>query len=375
LPGAIIALLLVVALLVGLGLGHGVWRTNSSGPLSSGSNNAGNNGSGGSFGNTNPFGGSNGSGSGAGSGASQIAQQVQGALVDINTDLPYENSQAAGTGIVLTSSGEILTNNHVIAGATTISVTDIGNGRTYTASVVGYDRTHDIAVLRLQGASALQTATIGDSSRVSVGDSVVGIGNAGGVGGTPTSATGNITALNQSITATDEGDGTSEQLAGLIQVDADIQQGDSGGALANTQGQVIGVDTAASAGFSFQTSGSQGFAIPINQAASIAREIESGQTTTSIHLGPTAFLGVEVSNTNGNGATVSSVINNLPAEKAGLAGGDVITSIDGATVGSPADLTKLMGQYHPGDRVTVGYTDQSGQSHTTVVTLAPGPAE
>ena len=126
------------------------------------------------------------------------------------------------------------------------------------ATVVGYDRTHDIAVVQLRGASGLQTANIGDSSRVSVGDDVVGIGNAGGVGGVPSSASGQITALNQSITASDQSDGTSEQLAGLIQVDADIQPGDSGGALINARGQVIGVDTAASAGFSFQTVGRSG---------------------------------------------------------------------------------------------------------------------
>jgi S1-C subfamily serine protease len=373
--------LLVAAVLVGLGLGHGVWRTNSSAPLSSGSSGnssgnggTGNNGSGGTFGNGNPLGG-NGSGSGSGSSSDQIARQVRGALVDINTDLGYQNGgQAAGTGIVLTSNGEILTNNHVIAGATQINVTDIGNGRTYTATVVGYDRTHDVAVLQLQGASGLETARIGDSTKVAVGDAVVGIGNAGGVGGTPSSAGGTITALNQSITATDESDGSSEQLAGLIQVDADIQPGDSGGALVNSHGQVVGVDTAASAGFSFQTSGGQGFAIPINQAVSIARAIESGRATASIHLGPTAFLGVLVDNSGGNGATLNNVVSSGPAAKAGLSGGDTITSLNGQVVDSPATLTKLMSKYHPGDRVAVGWTDPSGQSHTTQVSLAAGPA-
>ena len=209
-----------------------------------------------------------------------IASKVDPGLVDINTTLGYQQEQAAGTGIVLTSNGVILTNNHVIDGATSISVTDVGNQKTYTASVVGYDRTRDIAVLQLHNASGLQTATLGNSSNASVGEDVVGVGNAGGTGGTPSAAGGTVTALNQSITASDEGDGTSEQLSGLIETNADIQPGDSGGALVDTSGDVLGVDTAASAGFSFQSndqsSGNQGFAIPIDTALSIARAIEAG---------------------------------------------------------------------------------------------------
>ena len=192
----------------------------------------------------------------------------------------------------------ILTNNHVIDGATSISVTDIGNHQTYTASVVGYDRTKDIAVLQLHNASGLQTATLGNSSNVSVGEDVVGIGNAGGTGGTPSAAGGTVTALNQSITASDDGDGTSEQLSGLIETNADIQPGDSGGSLVNTSGDVLGMDTAASAGTSFQyngqSSGTQGFAIPIDTALSIAKTIEAGSGSSTVHIGETAFLGVEI---------------------------------------------------------------------------------
>jgi S1-C subfamily serine protease len=134
------------------------------------------------------------------------------------------------------------------------------------------------------------------------------------------------------------------------------------------------VDTAASAGFSFQTSGGQGFAIPINQAAAIARTIESGQAGASIHLGATAFLGVLIDNTGGNGATLNSVVSSGPAAKAGLSGGDTITSLNGQTVDSPSTLTKLISKYHPGDRVTIGWVDPSGQQHSTVVSLVKGPA-
>src|SRR5262249_58525303 len=131
-----------------------------------------------------------------------IAAKVSGALVDINVTFAYQGA-GAGTGIVVSSSGEVLTNNHVINGATRITATDVGNGRTYDATVVGYDPSHDIAVLQLKGASGLATATLGNSSKLSVGDPVVGVGNAGGVGGTPSSAGGKVTALDRWITPPD----------------------------------------------------------------------------------------------------------------------------------------------------------------------------
>ena len=197
-------------------------------------------------------GGSTTTGGGAPANAESIAAKVDPALVDINSTFGSEGAKGAGTGIVLTANGEILTNNHVVDLATSISVTDIGNGKTYPATVVGYDSTKDIAVLQLQGASGLQTAKLGDSSTAAVGDPVVALGNAGGTGGTPSAAAGSITALNQSITAGDDLDGSSEQLSGLIQTNADVQAGDSGGSLVNSSGEVIGVDTAASDGFSFR---------------------------------------------------------------------------------------------------------------------------
>ncbi len=169
---------------------------------------------------------------------SQIASRIDPGLVDVTSTLGYQQATAKGTGIVLTSNGEILTNNHVINGATSVSVTDIGNGKTYKATVVGYDESKDIAVLQLTGASGLTVANIGDSSTVGVGDSVVALGNAEGLGGTPSVATGSVTALNQSITASDESSGTSEQLTGLIETNAGIQPGDSGGPLVNEHGQV-----------------------------------------------------------------------------------------------------------------------------------------
>jgi S1-C subfamily serine protease len=420
-------------LAAGVGLGHAAWTSggtsnlsaaSSSGttrlPSGSGSTGSGSGNSGSSsspFGNGSPFGGgfsgnsgNTGSGSSGSSGSSgpsdtsAIASKVDPGLVDINTTLGYSQEQAAGTGIVLSASGVILTNNHVVDGATSISVTDVGNQKTYTASVVGYDRTSDVAVLQLHNASGLQTATLGNSSNASVGEDIVGIGNAGGTGGTPSAAGGTVTALNQSITASDEGDGTSEQLSGLIETNANIQPGDSGGALVNTSGQVLGMDTAASAGFTFQSgsqsSGTQGFAIPINTALNVARAIEAGSASATIHIGETAFLGVEInpdSSSSGNsgssgfgsvfggnsgntgssvsGASVAGVVTNGPAQTAGLAQGDTITSLGGKTIGSADALTNAMASYHPGDKVAVGWTDSSGQTHTATVQLSSGPPQ
>src|SRR5689334_12833408 len=194
----------------------------------------------------------------------QVAHQTDPGLVDVVSSLGLQQAASAGTGLVLTPSGEILTNNHVIKGATAIRVTDIGNGRTYPAKVVGYDQSRDIAVLQLVGASGLQTAALGDSSSVKVGDKVVALGNALGKGGTPSVAVGHVAGLNASIMASDAGAGTVEQLTGLIHHTAPIQPGDSGGPLVSTAGKVIGIDTAASAsaGFQFQTTQrTQAFAI------------------------------------------------------------------------------------------------------------------
>ncbi len=417
----------LAVLAAGVGIGHAAWTNgnnlNAQGSAPSGDNRlpfrqgngSGNNtfpGFSGTGNSGNSGSGNSGAGNSGGSGPSDvnaIADKVDPGLVDINTTLGYQQEQAAGTGIVLTSNGVVLTNNHVINGATSISVTDVGNQKTYTASVVGYDRSKDIAVLQLHNASGLQTATLGNSSNVSVGQDVVGVGNAGGTGGTPSAAGGTVTALNQSITASDQGDGSSEQLSGLIETNANIQPGDSGGALVDTNGEVIGVNTAASAGFSFQfngqSEGNQGFAIPIDTALSIARAIEAGNGSSTIHIGATAFLGVEInpsgsSSNNGggdgfggfggffgnsgntgnsgssvSGASVAGTVTNGPAQEAGLAQGDVITSLGGQTIGSANDLTNAMLQHHPGDKVTVGWTDSNGQTHTATVQLSSGPPQ
>jgi len=303
-----------------------------------------------------------------------VAAKVDPGVVDITSRLGFQGGEAAGTGIVLSASGDVLTNNHVVDGATSISVTDVGNGETYNAVVMGTDKTQDIAVVKLVDASALRTVSIGNSSTLAVGTAVTAVGNAGGVGGTPSAAAGHVTELDQSITATDESDSSSEQLTGLIQTDAALRPGDSGGPLVNAQGVVMGVDTAASSGFQFQ-SGTEGFAIPINKALSIARQIMAGQASDTVHIGAAALIGVVVRDAGSNaGAEVFTVEPGTPAATAGLVPQDVINSLGGKTVDSAESLTNLMARHSPGQRVQLGWVDASGQQHSTTVVLATGPA-
>jgi S1-C subfamily serine protease len=303
-----------------------------------------------------------------------LAAQVDPAIVDINTTLGLQNARAAGTGIVLTSSGLVLTNNHVIQGATDISAVDIGDNNTYSGTVVGYSTAQDIAVIQLANASGLATATLGDSSSVQVGDPILALGNAGGVGGTPTAVTGSVAATDRSITATDESGG-SENLTGLIEIMADIEPGDSGGPLVNAQGQVVGIDTAASSDFALQASGGRGFAIPIDQAKQISDQIIARQASAIVHIGPTAFIGIL---TNGNrtasgGAAVAGVVPDSPADQAGIQTGDAITSLDGTTVADAGAIGALMIPHHPGDRTRIGWVDGNGRSHSATITLGEGP--
>jgi S1-C subfamily serine protease len=296
-------------------------------------------------------------------------------LVLVNSTLGEQQEQAAGTGVVLTSSGEVLTNNHVIEGATSVQVTDVGNGRTYTATVAGYDRSHDVALLQLQAAQGLATAPLDTSTQPSVGQAVASVGNAGGTGSLSTAA-GTITALNQSITASDQSSGSSEQLTGLIQVKANVRPGDSGGPLVTTSGKVIGITTAAGSSYQFRGgSTTAGFAIPITDALPIGRQIAAGQSSSTVHIGPTAQLGVEVSgSSSADGAAVINVLPGEPAQAAGIAAGDLITSFGGAAVDSPTTLITLIDRDHPGQSVSVGWSDQFGQSQRATITLGTGPA-
>jgi S1-C subfamily serine protease len=326
----------------------------------------------------------------------QITSKVSPGLVDIVSTLGYQQAKAAGTGMVLTPNGEVLTNNHVIDGATSIKATDIGNGRTYTANVVGYSKTNDVAVLKLVNASGLDTVSL-SSQAAQVGDKVVALGNALGKGGAPSVVTGKVTGLSKTITASDETAANAEQLTDMTRTNANIQPGDSGGPLVNTSGDVIGMNTAASSGTSM-TSFQQGsqkpqteaFAIPISKADSIADQIAAGKASATVHIGGTPFLGVQVSsgsagNTGGfggfgggsatNGAAIAGVVPGSAAEQAGVSQGDTITSVAGHAITSPTGIASVLHNYHPGNKVSISWTDQTGQSHTATVSLGNGPAD
>ncbi|WP_235515551.1 S1C family serine protease [Curtobacterium sp. Leaf183] len=319
----------------------------------------------------------NGSGSGSSDGSSTqspataaTAAQKKG-VVTINTVIGYDAaSQAAGTGMVLTSDGTILTNNHVIQGATSISVTDETTGKQYDAEVVGADATNDVAVLKLKDASGLSTVSLDDDGGAKTGDAVTDVGNAEGTGNL-VAAEGTVTATDQAIQVQSESGTGTESLSGLIEVAADIVSGDSGGPVLDSEGEVVGMATAASSGSAEVT----GYAIPIATAKSIAEKILAGDASGTITIGLPAFLGVQVSGTaTTGGVAVAGTVAGSGAATAGLAAGDTITSIDGTAVTSSDQLTQVIQSKSVGDQVTVGYTNSAGAASTVTVTLTAGPA-
>ena len=319
----------------------------------------------------------------ASSNPSDVAAKVSPAVVDINSTIqtPSATEQAAGSGLILDSSGDILTNNHVVAGSISLRVTVQGRG-TYTASVLGVDPTDDLAVVHID-ASGLPTVKLADSSKVKVGDTVLAIGNALGLGGTPRVTQGYVTDLDQTITAS-EGGSNSETLHGMIQSDAEISPGDSGGALVNTGAQVIGIITAGEATSFRTTTSTVAYAIPSSTAAQIANQILAGQSGGGVILGQVGHLGVGVETLDPetaaqlglsitSGALVRTVENDSPAANAGIQPGAVITAINSTTVDSSDALGSALWQFKPGDQVSVTWNYQ-GSNHTANVTLTTGPA-
>ena len=341
-----------------------------------------------------------------------IASRVTPGVVIINTALQYNSEAAAGTGMVLNPDGLVLTNNHVIEGSTSITATVPATGKTYTARVLGYDKTGDIALIQLQNASGLTRVPVGNSSSVKAGQTIVALGNAGGQNKI-TAAAGRVSGLGQTITASDEaGSTTSETLHGMIQINADIQPGDSGGPLASTAG-VIGMDTAGSNGDTSQQA--VGFAIPINTALSVARQIADGRASAAVAIGYPSFLGIftgsgpdsnpqdqaqqqeqqygssaagpSCSTSNAgltapsaiapvsSGALVDGTVCGSPADRAGMTGGAVITAVNGRAAGSPAQLSGILAQFHPGDTISVTWVSPAGQRTTSSIRLAAGPPQ
>ncbi|SDP30177.1 serine protease, S1-C subfamily, contains C-terminal PDZ domain [Pedococcus dokdonensis] len=326
---------------------------------------------GGSGGSGGGSGGSTGS-TGSGSTTEATARQLVG-VVDIVSTVNYGQGEAAGTGMVLRSDGEVLTNNHVIEGATSIEVTVLSTGRTYSATVVGTSPTNDVAVLQLSGATGLATVDLGDSSSLQVGDAVTGVGNAGNEEGT-SAATGQVTALDQDITASDGSGTDSEDLSGLIMTDAAIEAGDSGGPLYDADGQVVGIDTAAQTSRTGETVA--GYAIPIDTALAVAQKIRSGVDDATIHQGVPAFLGIQTGQVAVTGGVpVVGIVDGSAAEAAGITSGSAITRVGGTPVSTSSGLTDALTAHDPGDRVAVTWVDAYGTAHSATVTLGSGPAD
>jgi S1-C subfamily serine protease len=431
-----IAVALVAALVGGLTVYASGNHTTPA--ANSGSSNSGSNGALPNFGapgNSNGSSGSNGAGSagsGAVSGAAErkVQNAVMPGLVVISSNLQYQGDAAEATGMVISSSGLVLTNNHVIDGTTGLTATVVSTGQKFKADWLGYDKTADVAVVQLVGASGLRTVPIGNSSTVKVGDGVVAMGNANGTGGI-TTVTGQVTGLDKSITASDDDSNESENLTDMVETDAYIVPGDSGGPIANLNGQVIGMDTAASTDTFGTGQNTVGFAIPINRAMSIARQIIGGQSSSVVRVGSAGFLGVLVaSGSNGQQSTDSSPNGQLqqqeqaanqnnqglggtqfppagtaclandanpgipsqiasvssgtlvlgalcgtPASSVGMIPGDVITSLGGKAVSSPSSLVGILGVLHNGQTVSVTWATPSGSTTTKSMTLIAAPPQ
>ncbi|WP_018603384.1 S1C family serine protease [Mycobacterium sp. 155] len=297
---------------------------------------------------------------------------VQPAVARVDTRVDYQQAYGIGTGIVLSPDGEVLTNYHVVQGANAVSATV--NGRSYPADLIGYDREHDVALLQLHGADGLPTATIGDSNALAPGDPVVALGNAQGSDAPLTQEVGTVTAFGRTVNAEDELTGSSDEITGLFEFAAPVRAGDSGGPVINGAGQVVGMTTAASVNFRMGPGG-KGFAIPINEAMAVAGQIRSRTPSGSVHIGAPTMLGVGVGSTprRGGGVIIRDVMRGGPAEAAGLAPGDLLTTIDGTSLDSARTLTLVLDRHYPGDVIDLTWLDPSGAQHNGKATLTAGP--
>jgi S1-C subfamily serine protease len=328
---------------------------------------------------------------------SAIAAKVDPAVVDITSNVSSTagGGRDAGTGMVISGTGEVLTNNHVVYEATSITAQIDGKGTVYTAKVLGVDPTQDVALIQLEKASGLPTVKLGDSSNVKIGDAVVAIGNALALTGPPTVTEGLVSALDRSITASDAGSSLIEHLHGLIQTDAPINPGNSGGPLVNASGQVIGMITANATGSPAQSATNIGFAIPINAATAIASQIRAGKGSSKVEIGEQGFIGVGVDSVRAaesnpirifgglfggtytapvtHGAVVTEVVAGTPAAANGISVGDVITRFDGHAIGSPIALHDAVATLQPESTTSISWVDLNGRHHTSVIKLAVKP--
>jgi S1-C subfamily serine protease len=276
---------------------------------------------------------------------------------------------AFGTGMVLTADGKVLTNYHVVAGTTKVAATIAASGDTYSATVLGFDQTRDVALLQLKNATGLGTVTL-DRDPVNVGDAVAAVGNANG-GMKLVKAPGSVTGTDQPLTVSSDSPwGNSEDLNGLVATNAGAVPGDSGGPMFDAQNEVLGMTTAGS------TKEHASYAIPIATAVAIVNQIETGQDAGTVRVGPAGYLGVRVQGTSYTGAgssTVESVVAGGPAEKAGITPGSRLTRIGDTTINDQTNVANVIRAIEPGQQVTVWWITPKGNTTHAVVTAGASP--
>ncbi|MFC6359351.1 trypsin-like peptidase domain-containing protein [Luteococcus peritonei] len=316
----------------------------------------------------------------SGTGTTQSSQQTTATaeqsvgVVLIST--ASSSAQGAGSGMVLSSDGYVLTNYHVVQSSTRVRVEVASTRKTYTATVVGHDAGHDVALLKLQDASGLQTVRLDDDGDPAVGDTVTAVGNSEGQGYL-SAAEGKVTDLEASITVSSEtASNGSESLTDVLKTTAGALPGDSGGPMLDDEGEVVGITTAgeqASTGPRSQAVTVASYAVPIERALTIVEQIKAGDESGSVRIGPNAYLGVSVLSGQGRGLVVSSVVPDGPAAAAGITRGSTITGLDGTTITSQAALAGELAAKEPGESVEISWVDASGQSRSGTVRLGSSP--
>ncbi len=328
-----------------------------------------------------------------------VLARVEPAVVSIDSDSDGSGGsggdfvEAAGTGMILTADGEVLTNNHVVSGASSVTVTLFGQTKALPAHVVGTDPGADVALVQIDHAAGLPTVTLGDSSQTRVGDSVLAIGNALALSGGPSVTEGIVSAENRTLTAQNDS-GQTENLTGLLQTDAAINPGNSGGPLVDSQAEVVGMNTAVAS----STSGNAptqniGFAITVDSVKPLLAQLRRGGTggagAPSAPAAPvlpvnSAYIGVTVGLitpalqeqdhiTPSSGALILSVQPGSPADTAGLQVDDVIVSLNGTAIANPTELHAAIHPLKPGDQVALGVY-RGSRKITVEVTLGVLPA-
>ena len=310
-----------------------------------------------------------------------LSARVNPTVVTISATAGY--SGVAGTGFVVAPDGLVLTNFHVVENATEISAVHMGNGLIYDATVLGYDKSRDLAVMQLISAADLPVVEFAPDSPPEVGDAVTAVGNAAGAG-VLVPAPGAVTALDQQVRTRSSVDGSRNTLDRMIRVDADVRAGDSGGPLFDAWGRVVGVNTAGLSDEARTGSESrppqapEAYAVPITEAAAVLDQVVTGQSGGTVHVGPTPYFGVSVrdvsvfDNKPAMGAEVVTVATDSPASAIGLSGDDVIVAFDGADVGSSSDLAQALIGRHPGDVAVVEWVDPQGVRRSATTALTEG---